>query len=122
MLSKGRQKARRKPNRPMPKEGKTAARNALPQPPKTSQNEPKVSANNLLLIGTILSSCCAAPPSCRVSWRGGSASDAGKGDAEEERARERSAFTGARSEEHKSELKSLMRITYADFCLKKKKK
>src|SRR3546814_2742601 len=122
MVSKVRPKARLTPSRPMPTSGKAAASTALPHPPKTSQNVPKVSANNLLLIGTILSSCCAAPPSCRVSWRGGSASDAGKGDAEEERARERSAFTGARSEEHKSELKSLMRITYADFCLKKKKK
>src|SRR3546814_8114759 len=30
--------------------------------------------------------------------------------------------TGGRSEEHKSELQSLMRISYAVFCLKKKKK
>src|SRR3546814_3294676 len=30
--------------------------------------------------------------------------------------------TGARSEEHTSELQSLMRISYAVFCLKKKKK
>src|SRR3546814_10740390 len=29
---------------------------------------------------------------------------------------------GIRSEEHTSELQSLMRISYADFCLKKKKK
>src|SRR3546814_4417336 len=29
---------------------------------------------------------------------------------------------GARSEEHTSELQSLMRISYAGFCLKKKKK
>src|SRR3546814_4718916 len=29
---------------------------------------------------------------------------------------------GRRSEEHTSELQSLMRISYADFCLKKKKK
>src|SRR3546814_1822802 len=29
--------------------------------------------------------------------------------------------TGARSEEHTSELQSLMRISYAVFCLKKKK-
>src|SRR3546814_6610454 len=29
---------------------------------------------------------------------------------------------GLRSEEHTSELQSLMRISYADFCLKKKKK
>src|SRR3546814_8627933 len=28
----------------------------------------------------------------------------------------------SRSEEHTSELQSLMRISYADFCLKKKKK
>src|SRR3546814_3667069 len=29
--------------------------------------------------------------------------------------------TGPRSEEHTSELQSLIRISYADFCLKKKK-
>src|SRR3546814_3704072 len=35
----------------------------------------------------------------------------------------RSAFAGeSRSEEHTSELQSLMRISYAVFCLKKKKK
>src|SRR3546814_7387015 len=32
------------------------------------------------------------------------------------------ASAGARSEEHTSELQSLMRISYAVFCLKKKKK
>src|SRR3546814_4351729 len=31
------------------------------------------------------------------------------------------AFAGARSEEHTSELQSLMRISYAVFCLKKTK-
>src|SRR3546814_8372658 len=31
-------------------------------------------------------------------------------------------FMGQRSEEHTSELQSLMRISYAVFCLKKKKK
>src|SRR3546814_10830141 len=31
-------------------------------------------------------------------------------------------IVGARSEEHTSELQSLMRISYAVFCLKKKKK
>src|SRR3546814_10613157 len=31
-------------------------------------------------------------------------------------------FFGRRSEEHTSELQSLMRISYAVFCLKKKKK
>src|SRR3546814_8208608 len=33
-----------------------------------------------------------------------------------------STAAGARSEEHTSELQSLMRISYAVFCLKKKKK
>src|SRR3546814_7156800 len=32
------------------------------------------------------------------------------------------AVAARRSEEHTSELQSLMRISYADFCLKKKKK
>src|SRR3546814_9475314 len=35
--------------------------------------------------------------------------------------RQRAAFARARSEEHTSELQSLMRISYAVFCLKKKK-
>src|SRR3546814_9706309 len=37
-------------------------------------------------------------------------------------ARHRDLCAGARSEEHTSELQSLMRISYAVFCLKKKKK
>src|SRR3546814_10573295 len=37
-------------------------------------------------------------------------------------ARWRIARAGRRSEEHTSELQSLMRISYAVFCLKKKKK
>src|SRR3546814_7986203 len=36
-------------------------------------------------------------------------------------ARDRIGDAGARSEEHTSELQSLMRISYAVFCLKKKK-
>src|SRR3546814_3590173 len=37
------------------------------------------------------------------------------------RSRERAREDGPRSEEHTSELQSLMRISYAVFCLKKKK-
>src|SRR3546814_4987380 len=37
------------------------------------------------------------------------------------REEDRSNFGGLRSEEHTSELQSLMRISYAVFCLKKKK-
>src|SRR3546814_8247306 len=36
-------------------------------------------------------------------------------------AHKRLSHVRARSEEHTSELQSLMRISYADFCLKKKK-
>src|SRR3546814_20958944 len=40
-----------------------------------------------------------------------------------DRLRDERGFTGGyRSEEHTSELQSLMRISYAVFCLKKKKK
>src|SRR3546814_5616323 len=35
---------------------------------------------------------------------------------------EKAEFTGMRSEEHTSELQSLMRTSYAVFCLKKKKR
>src|SRR3546814_2573076 len=52
-------------------------------------------------------------PSCaslRASTRYGS-----------KRMRRRSCGAGLRSEEHTSELQSLMRISYAVFCLKKKK-
>src|SRR3546814_13215474 len=44
--------------------------------------------------------------------------DAGMGADRHRRGRDRAA---ARSEEHTSELQSLMRISYAVFCLKKKK-
>src|SRR3546814_2009776 len=50
----------------------------------------------------------------------------GKPDAERERGyqqRDEARIKAAlRSEEHTSELQSLMRISYADFCLKKKKR
>src|SRR3546814_1573020 len=41
---------------------------------------------------------------------------------EREEVRERCRDSALRSEEHTSELQSLMRISYAVFCLKKKKK
>src|SRR3546814_6355293 len=42
--------------------------------------------------------------------------------AEADRARRTDGQLGDRSEEHTSELQSLMRISYAVFCLKKKKR
>src|SRR3546814_1131584 len=44
------------------------------------------------------------------------------GDASHNAVLEAAAIRRARSEEHTSELQSLMRISYAVFCLKKKKK
>src|ERR1700733_294593 len=44
MVSTVRPKANETPSRPIPTLGKPAARTALPQPPKTSQNVPKSSA------------------------------------------------------------------------------
>src|SRR3546814_5434958 len=46
----------------------------------------------------------------------------GKSKATSEQRRKKSPQLAIRSEEHTSELKSLMRISYAVFCLKKKKK
>src|SRR3546814_10200765 len=43
-------------------------------------------------------------------------------EVETPKAAERPAVTAKRSEEHTSELQSLMRISYAVFCLKKKKR
>src|SRR3546814_1357745 len=53
--------------------------------------------------------------------------DAARADGETPRTRRahrmaRPRLQGTRSEEHTSELQSLMRISYAVFCLKKKKK
>src|SRR3546814_10612103 len=48
--------------------------------------------------------------------------DRGQGDGGEEEQRQRDRDHRGRSEEHTSELQSLMRISYAVFCLKKKTK
>src|SRR3546814_5516230 len=48
-------------------------------------------------------------------WRGGGGRHSGQPGAQ-------ALHAGIRSEEHTSELQSLMRISYAVFCLKKKKK
>src|SRR3546814_3974289 len=60
--------------------------------------------------------------------RGRAARPVGGGDRADRRRRpvaarqRRGVVGGGRSEEHTSELQSLMRISYAVFCLKKKKK
>src|SRR3546814_10578030 len=52
----------------------------------------------------------------RAGWNGWSSSERGWTKPEMQ------SEPGRRSEEHTSELQSLMRISYADFCLKKKNK
>src|SRR3546814_4209145 len=57
----------------------------------------------------------------RVAGRSADASYSGPDTERNKNAgQDRSACAGARSEEHTSELQSLMRISYAVFCLKKK--
>src|SRR3546814_9289173 len=63
---------------------------------------------------------CGASPSCFCLWAGKCSAVAGFASPQ----REHVLLTGSsnrRSEEHTSELQSLMRISYAVFCLKKKK-
>ena len=49
-------KARETPTKPIPSEGKAAARTALPHPPKTSQKVPKNSANARFDSGIVTTS------------------------------------------------------------------
>src|SRR3546814_2087316 len=77
----------------------------------------------------MLTGCHAAPPTYDIIIRQGTIYDGtgGAGMIGDVALRDgRIAFVGAhargRSEEHTSELQSLMRISYAVFCLKKKKK
>src|SRR3546814_2921746 len=59
-----------------------------------------------------------------INWELFASSDENEdaiGDLDESELNERDVYTGLdRSEEHTSELQSLMRISYAVFCLKKK--
>src|SRR3546814_7554350 len=66
---------------------------------------------------------CSSPPSSACSWSSRSFSSSGTDSARGRR--DLPAFrlpSAPRSEEHTSELQSLMRISYAVFCLKKQKK
>src|SRR3546814_2114307 len=67
------------------------------------------------VLHEIIALCRAHRPPTRIcSHRGG--------EAQQSRERHGPDGRGRRSEEHTSELQSLMRISYAVFCLKKKKK
>src|SRR3546814_9595056 len=57
-----------------------------------------------------------------VELRRAAAAGRGDGGVHRVRRRDHPRYARGRSEEHTSELQSLMRISYAVFCLKKKKK
>src|SRR3546814_8752447 len=70
-----------------------------------------------------------APPCIRIEGEHAESPDGGRGSIAYHRAKDLNPSLGpvwptanrqARSEEHTSELQSLMRISYAVFCLKKK--
>src|SRR3546814_8605289 len=63
--------------------------------------------------------CISLQVHCTSGWLICNVADQGKGISAEELP---NLFSQYRSEEHTSELQSLMRISYAVFCLKKKKK
>src|SRR3546814_5223994 len=104
-------------------------RSAAPAPPRRS---PRPSCGCCRMPHATASLPCSAsmaaaeaapqPPSEGPSGRYRARVAAGelKGDADQEAAVAR--LDDLRSEEHTSELQSLMRISYAVFCLKKKKK
>src|SRR3546814_1212885 len=74
------------------------------------------------LAGTALAICMATPV---AAWAGPQSASGEKDAAGQDTpgaSGEDSAYPPIRSEEHTSELQSLMRISYAVFCLKKKKK
>src|SRR3546814_978521 len=77
--------------------------------------------NRLPFWGVWMRSSKASMRCCRQAWSRGSSCDLWM--AAEASAAPTAARLGAaeRSEEHTSELQSLMRISYAVFCLKKKK-
>src|SRR3546814_3991622 len=64
--------------------------------------------NNFIWTAETADTSRKAPPLTSRNWRNGR--------------RKKAAASPRRSEEHTSELQSLMRISYAVFCLKKKKK
>src|SRR3546814_4275337 len=78
----------------------------------------------VILSSSVAPVIWAGPPRWNTSrWSGTALADASKGSSccsDRNRDVQPSAALEVRSEEHTSELQSLMRISYAVFCLKKK--
>src|SRR3546814_8590959 len=91
----------------------TANGRAMSRPFQALPNQ--VSEN--ILLGEVLGADDIARTGCRCQYRQRRNQDA----AQEHHAARPDAKSHSRSEEHTSELQSLMRISYDVFCLKKKK-
>src|SRR3546814_1538530 len=78
------------------------------RPPRSTRTDTLFPYTTLFRSSLCRSTSCPAAPTGTAGPRHRSVSPTGR--------------TGRRSEEHTSELQSLMRISYAVFCLKKKKR
>src|SRR3546814_6361288 len=87
-------------------------------PPLDTPLQPQISASSESAATAALGSACAPPPDAKA-WPKISASRMSDMSSPFF-SRSKYQFPSARSEEHTSELQSLMRISYAVFCLKKK--
>src|SRR3546814_10617454 len=86
------------------------------RPPRSTRTD------TLFPYTTLFRSAHQAPRERGHDWSRGPRQDDADGGADEDRCGAfRRRVQGVRSEEHTSELQSLMRISYAVFCLKKKK-
>src|SRR3546814_4448578 len=78
--------------------------------------------SNMRMMAALCAACEAVPPAHLVYISSDAVYPMKDGLVSEATPAEPTDLYAARSEEHTSELQSLMRISYAVFCLKKKKK
>src|SRR3546814_9115901 len=103
------------------------------RPPRSTRTDTRFPDTALFLPHRVRNPCGVAKPALslrdaggdrltawRIAVRGGVRAGAGRGRRGRGGAKAAGSRTASRSEEHTSELQSLMRISYAVFCLKKK--
>src|SRR3546814_2155538 len=91
------------------------------RPPRSTRTDTLFPYTTLFRSGTDRDSACASAPVCCRNARPITSSTTCRSRCIAARTCSSATATAARSEEHTSELQSLMRISYAVFCLKKKK-
>src|SRR3546814_8697018 len=102
--------------------GDAAMRGQTVQPPGVAGFDEEVQSRARGHSGIPSSGSSAASRAERCSRRSGSTGNGGPSSSSIDARSGSSSSGAARSEEHTSELQSLMRISYAVFCLKKKNK